>query len=312
MTTPILYLVFNRLFETKKSFEVLKIVKPKKLYIAADGPRLARYGEEEKCQKVRDYLLKNINWDCEIKTLFRDKNLGCRKAVEGALDWFFEEEEMGVILEDDIVPDVSFFDYATKLLDEYRDDDTIFSINGCNFGYESSTYSYGLTRYFNMWGWATWRKSHELVKKNWDEIDIKADFSHGSSLLKSLKLKTIWPLDEWYSLWRNHFKNTLNDKIDTWDYQWAYTCLKAEKFSIRPNVNLINNIGFNENATHTKKMEDFSPNTLKISSITVRIIPKSKLTTNSNYEIRFVAEKWQHLKINYTLLLKKISKKLSS
>lgn len=308
---PLLYLVFNRPFETKESFSIIKKVQPKKLYIAADGPRKSVKGEGETCREVREFLLANVDWDCELKTLFRDSNMGCQKAVQGALDWFFSEEEMGIILEDDLIPDVSFFYYASKLLVKYQHDKQIFSINGCNLGYENLDRPYGLSRYFNMWGWATWRRSNTLVKKSWETVNLDVDFKHGSSLINSLKLETIWPLEEWFTLWRGHFKNTLNGNIDTWDYQWVYTCLKNELYVIRPNVNLVNNIGFNENATHTKNMDGINSNLLKTSSI--------NLTEDFNepnmdpyYEIKFVAEKWQHLNIDYSLFLKKVRKKLLS
>ncbi len=312
MQAPILYLVFNRPSETKMSFSVIKKVKPKKLYLAADGPRSSVEGEAVKCKEVRDYLLANIDWDCELKTLFRDDNLGCQKAVQGALDWFFTKEEMGIIIEDDLMPDTTFFDFASKLLLKYQNDTKIFSINGCNLGYKNQKQAYGLTRYFNMWGWATWRRSNELVKKSWDTVNLNKDFTQGSTLINSLRLETIWPLEEWFTLWRGHFKNTFNGKIDTWDYQWVYSCLKNELYVIRPNVNLVNNIGFNEDATHTKKMKGLNPNVLKIASIDIDefgdIIPK----IDPHYEIKYVAEKWQHLDIDYSLLLKKLRKKILS
>ncbi len=312
MQAPILYLVFNRPFETKKSFSVIKKLKPKKIYIAADGPRSSVVGEAAKCKEVRDFLLTNIDWDCTLKTLFRDDNLGCREAVQGALDWFFREEELGIILEDDLIPDLSFFDFASKLLIKYQNDANIFSINGCNLGYERLERPYGLTRYFNMWGWATWRRSNELVNKSWDTVDLNKDFAQGSNILNSLKLETKWPQDEWFALWRGHFKNTRNGNKDTWDYQWVYTCLKHNLFVIRPNVNLVNNIGFNEDATHTKKMDGINSNLLETSSINLDEKEYYQPEIDPHYEIKFVAEKWQHLAIDYSLFLKKLRKKILS
>ncbi len=312
MQTPILYLVFNRPFETKESFAVIKKVKPKKIFIAADGPRSSVKGEAEKCKEVREFLLTNIDWDCELKTLFRKTNLGCQKAVQGALDWFFSEEELGIIIEDDLIPDISFFDFAGKLLIKYQNNANIFSINGCNLGYENKNQSYGLSRYFNMWGWATWRRSNELVNKSWNSVNLNIDFTQGSTLLNSLKLETNWPQEEWFALWRGHFKNTLNGKKDTWDYQWVYTCLKNDLYVIRPNINLVNNIGFNNNATHTKKMEGLNTSLLKTSSINLIEKEYYKPEIDPEYEIKFVAEKWQNHKIDSRLLLKKIQKKICS
>ena len=109
LETAVLFLVFNRLDTTKQVFEAIRKAKPPRLYIAADGPRESKEGEAEKVKAVREYVMSNINWDCEVKTLFRDKNLGCKYAVSGAIDWFFENEEMGIILEDDCLPSQSFF-----------------------------------------------------------------------------------------------------------------------------------------------------------------------------------------------------------
>ncbi|WP_100801973.1 nucleotide-diphospho-sugar transferase [Ulvibacter sp. MAR_2010_11] len=298
--------------ETKESFAVLRKVQPKKLYIAADGPRSRVEGEEAVCNEVQQYVVDHIDWDCELKTLFREDNLGCQKAVQGAIDWFFNEEEMGIVLEDDLIPDISFFDYASKLLVKYQYNTKIFSINGCNLGYENREIPYGLTRYFNMWGWATWRRSNELVKKSWFTVDLNKDFAHGSPLLNSLKLETNWPQEEWFSLWRGHFKNTLNGKKDTWDYQWVYTCLKNDLYAIRPNVNLVNNIGFNANATHTKKMDGLSSNSFVVSAMNLDKKRDFTPEIDPKYEIKYVAEKWQNLKIDYSLLLKKLRKKFLS
>jgi hypothetical protein len=106
---PILFMVFNRLDTTYKVFEQLRKIAPQKLYIASDGPRNNRENEKERVEAVREYVLKSIDWDCEVKTLFREENLGCGKAVSGAITWFFENEEMGIILEDDCLPSISFF-----------------------------------------------------------------------------------------------------------------------------------------------------------------------------------------------------------
>ena len=118
---PILFVIFNRFDTAKQVFERIKEVQPSKLYIAADGPRENKVGESEKCQQVRD-LVKLIDWNCEVKTLFRDKNLGCAKAVSGAISWLFENEEMGIILEDDCLPHLDFFPYCKELLEKYKDD----------------------------------------------------------------------------------------------------------------------------------------------------------------------------------------------
>lgn len=158
-----------------------------------------------------------------------------------------------------------------------------------------------------MWGWATWKRSNELVKKSWDEFDMSKDFQKNSLIIKNLKLNTIWPQDRWILLWVNNFKNTFNNKIDTWDYQWVYTCLKNDRYCIRPNVNMVKNIGFNENATHTKNMKINDFETLNIKTDYFNEI---NLEIDDYYEKKFVAESWQHFKINYQLLTDKIRRKI--
>lgn len=310
MNTPILYLVFNRPQETRESFAILQKAKPSKLYIAADGPRSTVPSDHAKCEEVREHILANIDWDCELEMLFRDYNLGCGAAVQGALNWFFNEEDKGIILEDDVLPDESFFNFAGNLLDKYKNDPTIFSINGCNLGYNKKGSPYGLTRYFNMWGWATWKRSNDLVNKSWKNVNLNKDFAQFSPLLNSLKLDTIWPNDEWYALWRNAFKKIKNGNLDTWDYQWTYTCLINQLYCIRPNVNLVNNIGFNEDATHTKAMRDIDSDLLQVSTLDFHIQDDFIPELDRRYEISYVAEKWQHFPVNYSLLLKKIQRKI--
>ena len=154
---PILLIVFNRLNTTQKVFEKIKEVKPKKFFIAADGPRKNKEGEKEKTGEVRKFILENIDWDCEVKTLFRDENLGCGKSVSGAITWFFENVEEGIIFEDDTVPDKSLFNFCEAMLNKYRLENEIKIIGGVNFqdGIKRGDASYYFTRICHIWGWAT-------------------------------------------------------------------------------------------------------------------------------------------------------------
>ena len=140
-TTPVLFLVFNRPEKTQKVFEQIKILKPKYFYVAADGPRKSKPEEFQKCDEVRK-IVGAIDWDCEPKYLLRNENLGCSKAVVSAIDWFFQNEENGIILEDDCLPDYSFFTYCSELLDKYKDQNQIMMISGSNMGHTSGDYSY--------------------------------------------------------------------------------------------------------------------------------------------------------------------------
>jgi len=167
--TPILFLVFNRPNTTQRVFNVIRQVKPKQLFVAADGPRRDKGADEEKCEATRE-IVKQIDWDCEVKTLFREENLGCGKAVSSAITWFFENVEEGIILEDDCLPNLDFFGYCEELLDRYRDNREVMFIGGDNFqkGKKWGDASYYFSAYNHVWGWATW-------KRTWDIYDFKLD-----------------------------------------------------------------------------------------------------------------------------------------
>ena len=249
--TPILYIIFNRPKETSLSFEALRKVKPKKLYISADGPRPNRNDDAENSQKVKDIVAK-VDWDCEVKTLYHTKNLGCRVAPETALGWFFENETEGIILEDDIIPNAGFFEFIETMLERYRDDETIFSVNGCSLGFQSEEDAYGITRYFNMWGWATWRRSYETVQQTWPKYNPEIGVENDPVMKTNMHLPVI---SNGNASWRNYWQGLFNDvfykRIDTvWDYQWTYTVLKTGKFCIRPSDNYVINVGSGEMATH--------------------------------------------------------------
>jgi hypothetical protein len=167
---PVLLIIFNRLDTTRKVLNSLKEVKPKFLFIAADGPRLNIIGESERCEKVRNWVLENVDWDCEVKTLFRKHNLGCGYGPANAISWFFDNVKEGIILEDDCVPDTTFFEYCSILLEKYRDDNRISIISGTNIDkqkyFSPKSESYFFSVFPLTWGWATW-------KRNWDNFDFQ-------------------------------------------------------------------------------------------------------------------------------------------
>ena len=240
---PILFLIFNRMNTTRQVFEKVRKVAPSKLYIASDGPRDVREGENEKVNAVRDYVLKSIGWDCEVKTLFREKNLGCGKAVSQAISWFFENEKMGIILEDDCLPSESFFPYCKELLEKYKDDENVYNIAGSNpLICTEIPYSYYFSRIPHIWGWATWKRAWE--KYSFNIIDLN-DF------ISKKKINAIFNRKVDKNYWLDLFKKMEKHEIDTWDYQWTYAVFKNKGICINPAKNLITNIGFGKDATHT-------------------------------------------------------------
>lgn len=248
---PVLYLVFNRPHETQQSFKILRKLRPAKLYVAADGARRHVTDDMVNTKLVRE-IIAGIDWPCELNTLFRDENLGCKKAVQSSLKWFFQHEEEGIILEDDILPNDAFFDFCKIMLNRYREDPAIFSINGCSIGYQSSL-PYGLTRYFNMWGWATWKRSYQLMTVAWNSFDPAISLVKDDAVKASMHLPVTKTSNKiWQEHWEHLFKAVHNNTIDTWDYQWMYSAFKNNMYCIRPSQNYIVNIGFGETATHHK------------------------------------------------------------
>ncbi len=244
--TPILFLIFNRPSTTREVFSAIKKIRPKYLYIGADGPREHKAGEKERCEDVRS-IVNEIDWDCEVKTLFRDKNLGCKMAISSAIDWFFENVSEGIILEDDCVPSLSFFPYCAELLEKYRDDNRVMTISGdaspFKHKFDKSKYSYFFSHYPLIWGWATWRrawKSYDVNLTNWSEV--KTD-KKSFPILKNRFVRSFW-----FSIFDKMYKK----KIDTWDYQWSYNVLIHSGLAIIPKSNLISNIGFGSDSTHYK------------------------------------------------------------
>ena len=283
-TVPILYIVFNRPTETQQSFEALRKIKPSKLYISADGPRQHKPDDFDKSQEVKS-IVNKIDWDCEVKKLYHAENRGCRVAVEMAIDWFFENEPEGIIIEDDIIPNNAFFEYCQTMLERYRNDDTILSINGCSLGYQNDKEPYGKTRYFNMWGWATWRSSVHKVKETWATYNPKIPLKADLVIRKNLRLPVLFKGNsDWIKHWEGLFRKVYENQINTWDYQWCYAVLKTDSFCIRPSQNYVVNIGSGAAATHHTFDEapifNFVYTASHFSDLKIK-----KIKIDSNYEI---------------------------
>lgn len=296
METPVLFIIFNRPETTKKVFEVISQIKPKKLFIAADGPREDKPGEKELCEETRKIVIEKIDWPCEVKILFRDKNLGCGKAVSSAIDWFFDNVEEGIILEDDCLPDPSFFRFCTELLERYRFDDKIFMISGDNFLPKSlrPKESYYFSQIPHIWGWATWKRA-------WKKYDFEmTDFP----LFREEKtIEKIWVDKKVQKYWLEKLSITFSGELNTWDYQWVYTIWKNSAYSIAPNKNLISNIGFDNNGTNTTNIKDSSANIpLEKMCFPMTGNPNTVYIYGDDYENKKACPK------NY--LLKKILKKI--
>jgi hypothetical protein len=284
LNAPILFLIFNRPQQTKQVFEIIKEVRPNYLFVAADGPRDNVENDEIKCKEARKVILEGVDWECEVKTLFRDQNLGCKASISSALNWFFSHVEEGIILEDDCLPSLSFFYYCETLLEEYRNDTKIISINGCNYGYEYVEASYYYSRYMNVWGWATWRRVAESVSyeiPEWLEMSKKDQIQFLSSRLKLSSIDLDTP---WFDYWKTTIDSIADDTLNTWDFFWMYHQFKNKLFAVLPAVNLIENTGFHKDATHTTYQQHPAA-FLQRNEISFPLKPNKDLSPNIEYEV---------------------------
>lgn len=247
LKTPVLLLIFNRPESTQQVFTKIRQAAPTKLFVAADGPRDNRPEDQALCTQTRQ-IIDQIDWPCEVKTLFRDKNLGCGVAPSEAITWFFSHVDQGIILEDDCVPHESFFHFCEAMLDYYKNDTRVMHIGGTSNNCSRDN-SYYFTRIPRIWGWATWARA-------WKAYDF-----HMKSLPKFEKnqeIKNIFPQEILQITWGSTFKKVYKQahkNPTVWDFQWTYTVLSQHGLCITPTKNLICNIGFNEHATHTTQCD---------------------------------------------------------
>lgn len=263
-------------------FERIKTQQPKYLYVAADGARLDKPGEKKLTEEVRK-IATNIDWNCEVKTLFRSENLGCGSAVSEAITWFFESVDMGIILEDDCLPTNDFFVFCERMLHKYRNDSSIAVINGCNFGFQQSGRNYFATRYMNPWGWASWRRTALQIDYRMTQWpSVKSLF-----YLRN-RLKTNWcEFDkDWYKYWLGLFDEVYTRKLDTWDYQWQFFILLNRKKVLVSSVNLVVNIGFKKGATHTS-LESHPAAFLKTDKMNLSLIDNNADASVKKYNVSY-------------------------
>lgn len=243
--TPILFIIFNRLDTAQKVFEKIKEQKPKYLYIASDWPRKNKKWEADICKNVREEILKQIDWDCELKTFFRKENVGPKYGVSWAISWFFDNVDQWIIFEHDCLPDPSFFGFCETMLEKYKDDKRVMHISWpCHLlpkFYKENTYIF--SHYEHIWGWATRSRAWKLYDVEMKELDnfIKnkwINFITDNFFTKKVNLQRLKDTHDW--------------KIDTWDYQWRF-CMRINNwYAIQPLTNLVSNIWFWKDALNTK------------------------------------------------------------
>lgn len=249
-STPIIFLIFRRPDLTARVFERIRAVQPTKLLIVADGPRTE--AESELCQQARA-ITEQVDWECKVLRDYSDINLGCKRRVSSGLDWAFRNVEEAVILEDDCLPDITFFQFCNELIEYYRFDSRIMTISGSNFqsGIKRSHYSYYYSIYNYWWGWATWKRA-------WQYYDVNIKI--WPKIKQEKWLQDILGNSQLVNQWTSIFDEVFNDRIDTWDYQWRLSCWLQNGLTVVPQVNLVSNIGFSADATHTTESTNLLAN----------------------------------------------------
>jgi hypothetical protein len=247
---PILFIIFNRLETTKLVFEKIKEIKPNKLYIACDGPRSHINKEIEIVNDVRKHVLSQIDWKCDLITLFHEENLGCGNAVSKAIKWFFNIESKGIVLEDDCLPDINFFTYCEMGLNKYEYSTNVYMIAGFNpLGNNIESNTSFFSENPSVWGWATWSNrliNYDFEIKSWPLETFK----------KYLKIKFPEEISEYYI---KVFTEVMEHKIDTWDYQLTYLILSNSGLTLKPKSNLIQNIGTEGTHANGRDKNHFIP-----------------------------------------------------
>jgi hypothetical protein len=252
LSKPIAFLIFNRPDTTEKVFETIRIAKPSKLLVVADGPRTDRPGEAEKCAATRA-IIERVDWECDVLKNYSEINLGCGKRVSSGLDWVFNTVEEAIILEDDTLPNASFFEFSSQLLDHFRFNTRVMAIGGTNVlkTWKADEQDYHFSYQGSIWGWASWRRAWKLYDyslKAWRQKEVQ-------ELIRKISIEP-----KYFNFRKNLFEKVIANEVDTWDYQWAFTRLVNQGLTVIPSNNLVSNIGFGVNATHTTNQDSHLAN----------------------------------------------------
>lgn len=240
---PILFIFFNREDIALKAFEMIRSVRPTRLYLSQDGPRIDR-GEEEqrKLIRIRKHIIERIDWECTVHQRFMNKNLGCAMGVKTAIDWIFETEKYGIILEDDCVVSKSFFPFMEDILVRYKDDQRIGMVAGTNpiEKYRGRT-SFHFSRFKSCWGWATWARAWKNMDMDmtWRETDMMSVINNSGFNSRH------------NSKWHFQLKCIDRNHVSAWDWQWYFSLAAQNQLCVYPALNLVSNIGNDSEATHT-------------------------------------------------------------
>lgn len=268
INSPVALFIYRRKESALEVCKAIKNAKPQKLYLIADGPRSG--DEILECQYTREAVEKSIDWDCEIVKIYSDINLGCAKRIKSGLDLIFEREKKAIILEDDTLPNISFFKFCDYCLQKYEKNESVFHISGCNFfpNENADASSYSFTSIINIWGWATWArawKQYDIEMTSWKSQDKKSFLKNWCTTKKQIK--------DMHAMFDLHCEN--KDPW-TWDYQWVYACWSNNGLSVISTQNLVQNLGMGPDSTHTKFEAQQLPYPASIKELSFPLINKCR------------------------------------
>jgi hypothetical protein len=275
--SPVAFLVFNRPECTARTFAAIREARPPRLLVVADGPRANRPGEDVKCRETRRIIDEGVDWPCEVERNYSPVNLGCAERVAGGLDWAFSRSDRLIVVEDDCLPDASFFRFCDQLLERYADDQRIGQICGSPFicdRLERST-SYIFSRYGPIWGWASWArawKHYSLTLESWPEIKRSGNFR--SFIPDPFERRSR----------RKIYDGLHRGPRSSWDLQWGYAKMANSMLSIIPTRSMIENIGFGADATHTVSQNQ---STLTRGSMPDSLIHPNNILADAEFDERF-------------------------
>jgi hypothetical protein len=296
MKTPVALLIFNRPETTARVFAAIREARPATLFVVADGPRENHKQDLARCCESRR-IVERIDWPCELAKEYSEINLGCGRRVSTGLDWVFKQVEEAVILEDDCVPARSFFDFCGELLERFRYEDRVMHIGGINslFGALPRAESYYFSRYAHVWGWASWRRA-------WRHYDMElAAWKDGGEDFREAFLAQFSDLRE-RAYWRQVLNATAAGQIDTWDYQWTFACMHNSGLAVVPACNLVHNVGFDQQATHTKRVSRLSA--LSAEEIEFPLIHPTSLERDKTADVLAAQAHFRGLSLGNRLLAK--------
>jgi hypothetical protein len=247
---PLVYIIFNRPTSTRRSFDIIRTARPEVLYIAADAPRKDRPDDGRLTDEARR-ITEHIDWDCDVRRLYAQSNLGCGRRISSAITAALEDFESVIVLEDDCIPDLTFFSFCETLLAHYAEDTRIMAISGDNFqkGATRTDASYYFSKYPHCWGWATWRRA-------WKHFDL--NIPQWPKFRDSGGLEAYTENEREHKFWTHTFDLVHKKQIDSWALPWTLSCWLQHGLTVLPSVNLVSNIGFDTDGTHTLRSSPFA------------------------------------------------------